>query len=110
MSNSNPAGYWKDMLTALQALLPGGSASAAVTPVVTAAVATGKVIKASAGNLHAINCWAPVAGFFLVHDSATVPVAGAVTPVKVYQVAAGQGIEVQYDPPLRGANGWSVSF
>lgn len=96
---------------ALALLAPTTTAGAAIAPVVSTALETGHVIKASAGNLYRLNLTATtVAGIFLVHNSATVPAAGAVTPVKSYPVGIGQGIEVEFDPPLRLGTGISVSF
>lgn len=96
---------------ALALLAPTTTAGAAIAPVVTSALATGLVVKASAGNLYRLNCEATtVAGIFLLHNSATVPAAGAVTPVKAFPVGIGQGIAVDFDPPLRLGTGISVSF
>ena len=95
----------------LALLAPTTTAGAGIVPVVSTALETGHVIKASAGNLYRINCEATtVAGIFLVHNSATVPAAGAVTPVKAYPVGIGQGIDVPFNPPLRLGTGISVSF
>lgn len=90
---------------------PSSSATVAVTSVVTASLATSKVIKASAGNLYGLNCAATtVAGMFLLHNSATAPAAGAVTPIKVYPVGIGQAIDVTFDPPIRCGTGISITF
>lgn len=90
---------------------PLGVAAEAVTPVVTSALATSKVIKAGPGNLHSINCAATTAaGMFLIHNATSAPAAGAVTPIKAYPVAIGQGLDISYDPPLRFSTGISVTF
>ena len=90
---------------------PSSVATVAITPVVTASLATSKVIKASAGNLYGLNLAATtVAGIFLVHNATSAPAAGAVTPIKAYPVAAGQAIDLTFDPPLRFSTGISVTF
>jgi len=91
--------------------VPTTQSAAGLTSVKSAALETGHIIKASAGNLYGFNgATTTVAGFFLIHNSATVPAAGAVTPVKAYPVAAGQAIEVGFDPPIRFSTGISISF
>lgn len=96
---------------ALALLAPTTTAGAGIAPVVSGSLETGKVIKASAGNLYRLNCAATtVAGMFLLHNSATVPAAGAVTPVKAFPVAIGQGLAIDFNPPLRLGTGISVSF
>lgn len=98
-------------VAALALLAPSTAAGAAITPVVTSALATSKVIKASPGNLYGLNCMATtVAGIFLVHNATTAPSAGAVTPIKAYPVGVGQGLEVSYNPPLRLGTGISITF
>jgi len=90
---------------------PSSTSAAAITPVVTTSLATSKVIKASAGNLYGLNLKATtVPGTFLVHNAASAPAAGAVTPVRAYDCAAGQTLEVGFDPPLRFSTGISVTF
>lgn len=89
---------------------PSVAAGVALTSVKSAALETGKVIKAAAGNLYGLNLVATVGGMFLVHNSATVPAAGAVTPVKAYPVVAGQAIDISFNPPIRFSTGISVSF
>lgn len=90
---------------------PSTASTVAITPVVTAALATSKVIKASAGNLYGLNLMATtVAGIFLVHNSATAPAAGAVTPLLAFPVGIGQAIAVDFNPPLRFGTGISVTF
>lgn len=92
-------------------ILPSGAAASAITPAVTSSLATSKVIKASAGNLHGLNCAATtVAGMFLVHNTTAAPAAGSVTPIKVYPVGVGQAVDVSFDPPLRFSTGISVTF
>ena len=90
---------------------PSSGATAALTPVVTAALATSKVIKASAGNLYGLNLkTTTVPGTFLIHNTIAAPAAGAVTPIKAYDCPALSTVEVQFDPPLRFGTGISVTF
>ena len=111
--NNKGEAYVKDtdVATALALLAPNTTAGGGIAPVVSGSLETGKVIKASAGNLYRLNlCGTTVAGIFLVHNAASVPAAGPVTPVKAYPVGIGQAIEVEFNPPLRLGTGISVSF
>jgi hypothetical protein len=90
---------------------PTSSANVAIVPVVSTAVETGHVIKASAGNLYGLSVTTgAAAGYVMVHNSTTVPVAGAVTPIKCEPVAANAGISLDFDPPIRLSTGISISF
>ena len=98
-------------VAALAPLTPNTTAASGIAPVVTSSLATSKVIKASAGNLYSLNCCATtVAGIFLLHNTTSAPAAGAVTPVRAWPVGIGQGLELQFDPPLRLGTGVSVTF
>lgn len=95
--------------------VPAGSCATAgcgVAAVVSTAVETGHVIKASAGNLYGFQVTTGAsAGFVMVFNSATVPAAGAVTPVKCYRVAANSSFGVSYSPlPLYLGTGVSLAF
>lgn len=90
---------------------PTSDADGGIAGVVSTAVETGHVIKASAGNLYGFSCTAGAAGGrCLVHNSTTVPSAGAVTPVDCVIVAANSTVGVRYDPPLVLGTGISISF
>lgn len=92
-------------------LIPTTTAAAGIVPVATSALATSKVIKASAGNLYSFNgSSTTVAGFFLIHNTTSAPAAGAVTPVRVFPVGLNQAVEVTFDPPLQLATGISITF
>lgn len=92
-------------------VLPTDDVDAAIVPVKSSAVETGHVIKSSAGNLYGFSVTTgAVAGYAMVHNSATVPAAGAVTPVKCEPVAADTGISFAFDPPIRLSIGISISF
>jgi len=51
-----------------------------------------------------------VAGMVLVFNSTTVPAAGAVTPVKAYNLPANSTLIVGFDPPEKFTTGISVAF
>lgn len=77
-----------------------GSASVAITPVVTAAAANNLVLKASAGNLYsayATNVTA-TAGFLLVINATTAPADGAVTPLECVPLPASGNASISYSP------------
>lgn len=91
--------------------IPSSASGAAIAAVVSTAVETGHVIKASAGNLYSVSVSTGAsAGRVLIHNSTTVPAAGAVTPVDCAIVAANSTVALSYDPPLRLGTGISVSF
>jgi hypothetical protein len=94
------------------ALTPQSSATYGLTSVVSTAVETGHIIKASAGNLYGFEVTTgATAGEVLVHNSTTVPSAGAVTPIKCYQLPANNTLGVSWGPqPLNFSTGISISF
>lgn len=90
---------------------PSSSSGVAIAAVVSTSVETGHVIKASAGNLYSVSVsTGAAAGRVLIHNSTTVPSAGAVTPVDCAIVAANSTVALTYDPPLRLGTGISISF
>ena len=86
-----------------------------IAPVVSTVVETGHVIKASAGNLYDFNVSADstlsaVAWAVMIFNSATVPAAGAVTPVKCYLAPIGTtNISGAFPTPLYLATGISIA-
>lgn len=96
-------------------ILPSTAAAAAITPIVTSAVATGLILKNTAGNLYSLNIGADstlaaAAWWAMVHNSATVPAAGAVTPLKCYPMALGTTmLALSFSTPIRFSTGISVS-
>lgn len=91
--------------------IPVTTAGAAITPVVTSAVASGLVLKASAGNLYGLNVVNGTnAGYVMVFNATSVPADGAVTPLKVYQLPANGAMNLSFDPPIRFGTGISVAF
>ncbi len=92
-------------------IAPTAGAAAGMAPVVSSALETGHVLKASAGNLYGVEVQATtVAGFLEVFNSTTVPAAGAVTPVAFCYVAINGTCGLNFMPPLVMATGISVAF
>jgi hypothetical protein len=82
-----------------------------LTPVATAAVAGSQIAKASAGTLYGFNVAAGAsAGFVMLFDSATVPAEGAVTPKKVFQLAANATLDRSWDRGLVFSTGIVIVF
>lgn len=90
---------------------PTSASANGIAPVQTSAVATGLVVKASAGNLYDFEVTSgATAGEVLIHNTTTVPAAGAVTPVKCYILPANSTIGGSWTPPISFGTGISVSF
>ncbi len=90
---------------------PTSVAGAALANVVSTAVETGHIIKGSPGNLYGWSVTTgAAAGRVLVHNTTTVPSAGAVTPVDCAIVAANSTVSAVYPMPLRLGTGISISF
>jgi hypothetical protein len=95
----------------LTARAPVSTAALGIVPVVSSALETGHVIKASAGNLYGLNVsTTTVGGFVQIFNSTTVPAAGAVTPIRAYAVPANSTLVIGFDPPLQCGTGISVAF
>lgn len=90
---------------------PVGTAALGIVPVVSTALETGHVIKASAGNLYGLNVTTTTAGGYVqIFNSTTVPAAGAVTPIKSYAIPAASTLVIGFDPPMQCSTGISVAF
>lgn len=90
---------------------PSSSATVAIVPAATAAVASNLVAKASAGNLYGFNVVnGASAGYVMVFNATAAPADGAVTPLKCYTLAANSSIEILYDPPVRCGTGVTLVF
>ena len=79
---------WVDVLN------PSSASSAGVAYAVTAALASNKVVKASAGNLYSFNVSADstlsgAAWWIMIFDATSLPGDGGVTPAKCYAVPTG---------------------
>lgn len=73
---------------------PSSSTGIGLTPATTAALASNKVVKASAGNLYSFQVSADstlsaAAWWIMIYDATSAPVDGAVTPQKCYAMASG---------------------
>lgn len=95
------------------AISPVSAASAAITPVVTSAVASNLVVKASAGNLYGFQVTSGAsAGYVLLFNATSLPADGAVTPIKCYAIAANStiGVDFRPGPPVRFGTGITIGF
>lgn len=111
MAASIPVVVASDQSTLPVSDAPSSSATVGVAPVVTAAAASSKVLKAGAGNLYSFSVTSGAsAGVAYVFDATSLPANGAVTPVDCYVLAANQSIGVQYDPPMVMATGITIGF
>jgi hypothetical protein len=92
---------------------PTSSASLAITPVVTSAVASSLVLKASAGNLYSVTLTTgATAGLLMVFNATSAPADGAVTPVYCVDVAATSTVAINFipGPPAQFATGITAVF
>lgn len=90
---------------------PTTAAASAVAPVVTAAVASSKVLKAAPGNFYGCNVVSGASGgYVMLHDAVAAPADGAVTPIKCWVLAANSSLEVGYAAPIRCAVGITIAF
>lgn len=111
MAASLPVAIASNQSAVPVAISPSSSSALGIVPVVSSALETGHVIKGTPGNLYGLNvATTTVGGYVQIFNSTTVPVAGAVTPVKAYAVPANSALVVGFDPPLQCATGISVAF
>ena len=88
-----------------------GSGGVGLSTAATTAVASSFIAKASSGNVYGVGITTgAAAGYLMVFASATAPVDGAVTPAKVYAVAANSTFEKSFNPPLRLSAGVTLVF
>lgn len=91
--------------------VPTSSANAAIAPTSTSAAASSRVFKASAGNLYSMELVpGAVSGFLMLFDATSAPVDGAVTPLKCYNVTAGQTLAMAFPTPIRFGTGITAVF
>lgn len=82
-----------------------------VLPVPTGVATTALVLKNAAGSLFGLSATAgATAGYLMLVDAATTPAAGAVAPKRVWQLAAGQTLEVGFPMPLKMVSGAVLLF
>jgi hypothetical protein len=77
----------------------GGTVGIVASPIAavrSAALESNHVFKGAAGNLFDAYCLATVTGFFMLFDATSAPADGAVTPLGVVPVAAGQAVSFAY--------------
>ena len=90
---------------------PSPAPAAGITPVVSSAVGSSLVFKASAGNLYAYQVTTGAsAGYVMLFNALSAPVDGAVTPVKCVAVAANSTVGVSMNPPEAFATGITAVF
>lgn len=90
---------------------PSPAPAAGITPVVSAAVESNHVLKASAGNLYAYQVTTgAAAGYVMLFNALSAPVDGAVTPVKCVAVAANSTVGVSMNPPEAFSTGITIVF
>lgn len=93
-------------------IAPVSAATGAITPTVTAAVASNLVAKASAGNLYGFHVTAGAsAGYVLLFNATSLPADGAITPQGCYALAANTTLVVDLRPlPKRFATGITIGY
>ena len=70
-----------------------------------------RVLRATAGDVDFINVsTGAVAGWVLLRDATSEAADGAVTPVLAWQVPANSTLDRGFDPPLKMANGCTLTF
>lgn len=88
------------------------TAGTGTPPSASTAVETGRVVKASAGNLFGLNVvTGATAGYVLIFNTTTIPADGAVTPVKCYAIATNTSLDLNLRAaPLYLSSGITVVF
>lgn len=111
MANSSPVAIASDQSVIPVAGAPSTSSSVAITPTSGAAVASSLVLKNSGGNFYGCNATTgAVAGYVMLFNATSAPGDGAVTPVKVWPLAALAALTVEYQVPLRLGTGITLVF
>lgn len=96
-------------------IAPTAASAAGITPVVSASLESGHILKASAGNLYSVTATVNnnANGQIMVFNSTTVPADGAVTPIECINVNAGGTVSINpgmNGPPEQFSTGISVAF
>jgi hypothetical protein len=81
-------------------ILPSAAVAQAATLCTSAAVESGHICKATAGNIYWVDVYSSSASpaFLMVFDSATVPADGAVTPLYCFPVTATGAVDRNFTP------------
>lgn len=91
--------------------VPVSSANAGIVPVQTGSLGSAATIKSGAGNLYSINCVSTSAsGYLMLFDATSPPADGAVTPKRVFLMAANSSIEYSWDIPIAFVTGMTAVF
>lgn len=93
--------------------VPSSSATVGITPVVSSALESNHIIKASPGNLYGAKITTGAfAGWLLVANSTTAPTAGgaAIAPLSCTAVAANTSTGITFNPPLAASTGITLVF
>lgn len=104
------------VLVAADGTIASASSATAVTPLTpasTTALASSLVLKASAGSFYGLQVTnGATAGFVMLFNAATAPADGAVTPTKVYAMAANSSLSVSVGggPPTAFSTGVTVVY
>ena len=94
-----------------QSLGPSSAPAVAIAPDTNTAVASSRVLKASAGNLYAYQVTTGAsAGYVMLFNATSAPADGAVTPVKCVAVAANSTVGVTNNPPEYFNTGITIVF
>lgn len=113
---TNPSVVWSLVVqsssTGTATITPSGNASDGIAPVVSSAVESGHVLKASAGNLYDVYVTTTAAGLLMVFNSTTVPGDGAVTPIHCIPAVANQEVGLTFNsgPPEVYSTGISIAL
>ncbi len=76
-----------------------------------AANASSLVLRAVPGRVDMVQCnTGTTPGYVMLHNTASAPVDGAVTPVLVWQLPANSTLTVGFDPPLEMSVGATLAF
>ncbi len=82
------------------AISPVSASAAGLTPSVSTAVESNRVLKASAGNLYSLDVTAgATSGYVLIFNATSAPADGAVTPLYCWPLGANQSLSRSWNSP-----------
>lgn len=90
--------------------VPNNTTAAGIVPVVTSALASNLVLKASAGNLYRARVTATANGYLMLFNATSAPVDGAVTPQSCTVVSANSTVEIDHQIPDRFSTGITAVY